>query len=202
YLDPIPEISRMHTPSYVRNVFKGEPIAEKFSQLSHNRFRLEIQKGIGAICDIMGVPRATIMRVCPQHIRFYDYIYEPYNKIVAILEREMRWSDAHGTVEHLDCVLHGIPLHMHTFCIPGITPETCRSSALIRQGILKRQNAMEIENQYNKNLVLPEELEYFLKQTGMTYREFRDYATTRNGRQYEPRLQKTLRKTYYKLRRL
>jgi hypothetical protein len=114
----------------------------------------------------------------------------------------MGWSDARGTVEHLDCALHGIPLYMHTLCIPGIGPETCRNSALIRQRILKRQDAMEIESRSGTNLEPPKELDYFLKQTDMTYAEFKNYATTRNGKQYEPRLQKTLRRIYYKLRKL
>jgi hypothetical protein len=90
YLDPIPEISRMHTPSYVRNVLNREPVASQFSQFTSNRFRLEIQKGVGAICDIMKIPRTAVMRFCPQHIRFYDYIYRPYNEIVTITTAQSR----------------------------------------------------------------------------------------------------------------
>lgn len=202
YLDPIAEISRLHTPSYIRNVLKQESIAKQFSHLSWNRFRLEIQKGTGAICDITKISRAKIMRFCPQHIRFYDYIYRPYNEIVAILEREMGWTDAGATVEHLDCVFHEIPLYIHTLNIPGITPQTCRNSALIRQGILKRQDAIDIENKYKNNNYPPEELEYYLKQTDMEFEEFKKYATTCNGKEFVPRLQKSTRKIYYKRRKL
>lgn len=201
YLDPIAEISRLHTPSYIGNVLKRDSVSTRFSHLSWNKVRLEYQKGIGAICDIAKIPRTKVMRFCPQHLRFYDYIYTPYNEIVSIIEKEMGWTDSGGKIEHLDCVFHDIPLYMHTLNIPGITPETCRNSALIRQGILKRDDAIDIENKY-KNNNPPDELEYFLKQTDMKLEEFKEYSTKRNGKEFEPRLQKIIRKLYYKLRKL
>jgi len=64
----------------------------------------------------------------------YDYIYLPFTEIIDILKCEMNWSDAAGSVEHLDCHLHDIPFYKDTLRIPYITKYTFHSSGTYPAG--------------------------------------------------------------------
>ncbi len=146
YVSQITELSRLNTPSFFSNVIKKEKIENQIHHLTRNRFHLEVQKIAGGICDVLKIPRYRLMRFTTQYIGMYDYIYKPYPEIVKILEEEMGWSSVHDSVEHLDCTLHGIPFYIQTLLIPGITSETLRNSALIRQGIMTRECHGSVEN--------------------------------------------------------
>lgn len=107
-MSQIKEVSSLNTATYFQNVIKSTDAESKFKYLSANKNKLEFQKIAGGICDILGIKRTALMRFIPQHIGMYDYIYLPFTEIIDILKREMKWSDASGSVEHLDCHLHDI----------------------------------------------------------------------------------------------
>jgi hypothetical protein len=134
YVSQIKEVSSLNTASYFANVIRGTDAGNKFRYLSADKNKLEFQKIAGGICDILGIKRTALMRFIPQHIGMYDYIYLPFTEIIDILKCEMNWSDAAGSVEHLDCHLHDIPFYKDTLRIPYITKYTFHSSGTYPAG--------------------------------------------------------------------
>ena len=201
YVSQISELSGLNTSSFVKNVINKEPIENQVGQLGRNRFYLEWQKILGGVCDVAGVPRYRLMRFSTQYVGMYDYYYKPYPEIVKILETEMGWSSAHDSVEHLDCDLHGIPFYIQTLLIPGITSETLRNSALIRQGIMTREEALRIENERLAQAPAPSELQTFLRETGLERGEFEEYVRNGDASRFESGFQKKIRKLYHAYRK-
>ncbi|MCD4843036.1 MAG: hypothetical protein K8R25_00950 [Methanosarcinales archaeon] len=201
YVSQISEISGSNSPSFFKSVIKGEPIEKDFRQLFSDIRTLETHLMFGALCDIINFPRTKIMRFIPQYVGIYDYIYKPYPKIIEILKTEMGWGKLGDTIEHLDCALHGIPFYIQTLRIPKITTETLYNSGLIRQGLITRDEAMEIENEKINNPNTPIELEFFLKEISMEYDDFVNYVKLGNPAQYEPKMGKILMEVYHKKRK-
>lgn len=141
------------------------------------------------------------MRFSTQYVGMYDFIYKPFPEIVKILEKEMGWSSVHNSVEHLDCSLHGIPFYIQTLLIPGITSETLRNSALIRQGIMTREEALRIENEKLAQPPEPPELQIFLQETDLTKERFADLVRRGDASQFESQFQKMIRKIYHHYRK-
>jgi len=201
YVSQIKEVSSLNTASYFQNVIKRTDAESKFRYLSSNKNKLEFQKIAGGICDILGIKRTALMRFIPQHIGMYDYIYLPFNEIIDILKREMKWSDASGSVEHLDCQLHDIPFYKDTLRISHITKYTFHSSGLIRQGLMTRERALQKEDVELKRKDLPAELLNFLKENDIGYEDYVKSVTSSDKSKFEPRIQKIARDIYHRFRR-
>ena len=201
YVSQIKEVSGLNTASYFANVIRGTDVESKFGYLSANKNKLEFQKIVGGICDIFGIKRTSLMRFIPQHIGMYDYLYLPFNEIVDILKREMKWSDASGSVEHLDCYLHDIPFYKDTLRIPDITKYTFHSSGLIRQGLMTREQALQKEEAELKKKNPPEELLTFLEENKIGFDYYVKAVTSADKSKFEPRIQKISRDLYHKFRR-
>jgi len=201
YVSQIAELSGLNTPSFVKNVLHNEKVKRQVQQLASNRLHLEIQKIAGGICDVIGIPRYRLMRFSTQYVGMYDYIYQPYPEIVKILEDEMGWRSAHDSVEHLDCDLHGIPFYIQTLLIPGITSETLRNSALIRQGIITREEALRIENEKLAQPPEPAELQTFLQETGLAKPQFDTLVRQGEASKFESQFQKKIRRIYHRYRK-
>ncbi|MBN1598352.1 MAG: hypothetical protein JW894_08660 [Bacteroidales bacterium] len=201
YVSQIKEVSSLNTSSYFANVIRGTDVESKFVYLSANKNKLEFQKIVGGICDIFGIRRTSLMRFIPQHIGMYDYLYLPFNEIVDILKREMKWSDASGSVEHLDCHLHDIPFYKDTLRIPDITKYTFHSSGLIRQGLMIREQALEKEEAELSKKDPPAELLNFLKENDIGYEDYVKAVTSSDKSKFEPRIQKIARNVYHRFRR-
>jgi len=172
-----------------------------FKHFSKDKHRLELQKIIGGISDILKIPRTFLMRFVPQHVLMYDYIYLPYTEIIKIIREKMGWSDSFGSVEHLDCELHDIPFFKDTLKIPDITKNTFYVSGLIRQGIIKREDALSVEEKEVINNKIPEELVKFLDEIGINYEDYLKYVKESDKSKYEPKMQKLARNVYHKLRK-
>jgi len=201
YVSQIKEVSSLNTASYFANVIKGTEVERKFRYLSANKHKLEFQKIAGGICDIIGIKRTTLMRFIPQHIGMYDYIYLPYNDIINILKKEMNWSDASGSVEHLDCHLHDVPFFKDTLRIPDITKYTFHSSGLIRQGLMTREEALKKEEEECQKKDPPKELMEFLKENGIEYQDYLNSVVSSDKSRFEPRIQKLAREVYHRFRK-
>lgn len=201
YVSQIKEVSSLNTASYFENVIKGTEAEGKFRYLSANKNKLEFQKIAGGICDILGIKRTALMRFLPQHIGIYDYIYLPFNEIIDIIKKEMKWSDASGSVEHLDCQLHDIPFYKDTLRIPHITKYTFHSSGLIRQGLMTREQALKKEETELKRTEPPEELMTFLKENDIELNDYLQAVTSSDKSKFEPRIQKIARDIYHRFRR-
>ncbi len=201
YISQMKGISRLNTPSYFANVLKGTPAYGKYGYLAGHKYKLEFQKILGGLADILKVPRVSLMRLYPQHIGLYDYIYLPYTEIVSIIKREMGWDDGSKAVEHLDCELHDVPFYKTTLEKPKLGKNTLHSSGLIRQGILTREEALALEEQEMADKSIPPELLNFLQDNGLTYEQYVDYVRNSDRGRFEPRLQVIAREIYHRLRK-
>lgn len=201
YVSQIKEVSSLNTASYFQNVIKGTDAESKFRYLSTNKNKLEFQKIAGGICDILGIKRTALMRFIPQHIGMYDYIYLPFIEIIDILKREMKWSDASGSIEHLDCHLHDIPFYKDTLRIPNITKFTFHSSGLVRQGLMTREQALQKEEAELKKTEPPTELMTFLKENDIGFDDYVKAVTSSDKSKFEPWTQKIARDIYHRFRR-
>jgi hypothetical protein len=202
YVSQIREVSSLSTPSYFANILKGESVETQFKHFARNKYSLEWQKAMGGICEILKIPRKYLLRFVPQHVLLYDYIYKPYPEIVSILKKEMGWSEHHDSIEHLDCELHDVPFFLNTLKIPNITKNTFRHSALIRQGIMSRDEALQIEARELKNNSIPLALTSFLDDNSISYSEYENIVKNSNKTIYESKFQKLTRKIYHSLRKL
>lgn len=131
----------------------------------------------------------------------YDYIYLPFNEIIDIIRKEMKWSDAYGSVEHLDCHLHDIPFYKDTIRIPDITKYTFHSSGLIRQGLMTREEALKKEETELHKSEPPKELTDFLLENNIGYQNYLNAVVSADKTKFEPRLQKLARDIYHRFRR-
>lgn len=202
YVSQIKEISGLHTPSYFANVLSGTGIEDKFKHFYSNKYKIEFQKILTGISDILKIPRITLMRFVPQHINLYDYIYKPYPEIVELIKEQMGWSDASKSIEHLDCELHNIPFYNHTLKIKNVSKGTFHRSGLIRQGLLSREKALEEEERDLTNNAPPKELMVFLKGNNISFDDYLSSVKKANNSKFEPKVQKLARTVYYKLRKL
>jgi hypothetical protein len=201
YVSQIKEVSGLNTASYFGNVLKGTNSENKFKRMYSEKHKLEFQKIISGISDIFKIRRTTLMRFVPQHIGMYDYIYLPFTEIIEIIKREMGWKDNSGTVEHLDCELHDVPFYKDTLRIPNITKNTFHRSGLIRQGIIKRGDALLEEEKELAEMKIPDELLKFLNENGITYDDYAKYVKDADKSKYEPKIQKLARDIYHKFRK-
>jgi len=170
YVSQIKKVPSLNTASYFAKVINGTDVDHKFCHFARNKFKLEFQKIAGGITDILGIPRTSLMRFIPQHIGLYDYIYLPFTRIVEIIKKEMKWSDASGSPEHLDCELHDVPFYKDTLRIPNITQYTFYRSGLIRQGLMSREEALIKEKKELGNIKPPKELIKFLSDNNISFR--------------------------------
>ena len=106
-------------------------------------------------------------------IHIFDYFAPSPEDILHTLKTEMGWQGPEGEVEHMDCKLHHIAAFIRQLKFPEVTDTTFYHSGLIRRGLMTREEALliEEENLYDKEI--PDELEYFLKEIGMTKEEFK-----------------------------
>lgn len=201
YVSQIKELATLNTPSYYRNVIKGSAIHRRFFHLARYKSTLEIQKILGGLADILGFKRSAIMSFVPQHIGMYDYIYLPVNEIISIIKKEMGWSDFGGVAEHLDCDLHDVPFHKNTLIIPNITMSTFHNSGLLRQGIMTKEEALQIETEEKKHTDPPKDLKDFLTVNNMSYEEYVGFVKNARNQRFESKLQKMARELYHKFRK-
>ncbi len=201
YVSQIKEVSSLNTASYFENVILGTDSEKKFRYLSNKKHKLEFQKIVGVITDILGIKRTSLMRIIPQHIGMYDYIYKPFPEIIEIIKREMNWSDQSGSIEHLDCELHDIPFYKDTLRIPNITKCTFHSSGLIRQSLMTRDDALKKEELELAKKDPPPELIKFLDDNNISYKDYCDIVVKADKTRFEPRLQKVARDIYHRFRR-
>jgi len=201
YVSQIKEISSLNTASYFANVIKKTKVESDFKHFARNKHKLEFQKIVGGVTDIIRIPRTSLMRFVPQHIGMYDYVYKPYPEIIEIIKKEMGWSDGLGKAEHLDCELHDVPFYMNTLKIPNITKNTFYYSGLIRQGIMTREDALRKEEEELLTNEKPNELVRFLTDNHISTEDYQKFVVGADKTKFEPKLEKVARNIYHKLRR-
>lgn len=188
-------ISHSNSPFFFDRVIRNSEDERRFYHLGSTKLGLEVYK----IAYIFKIPRSRMMRFFPQGIGIYDFIYKPYTEIIDIIQQEMNWQKPEDTFEHFDCALHSIPFYKDTLKIEGITTETFHHSGLIRQGLMTRGAALEIEEEQLKQKEPPAELKVFLRDVHLSFDEFTHYVKSADSAKFIPPFEKFFRKIYQKL---
>ena len=184
----ISQIERGHSNSamYFKSVMKNEQNFDQYKHFFSNWKNYELSKLIELLLNIVKIPPYLMMKYLPYYIGIYDYLYEPYEKIVRLLEEEMGWSSKDQTIEHLDCLFHDVPSYLRTLRIKGITKDTIYNSGLIRQGIITRDDAIRIEERNLQNDELPRALNSFLQMCNISYEQLSGILKDTNPQKYTP----------------
>ena len=171
---------------------------DQYKRFFSNWKNYEFSKLIELVLDTIRIPVYFMMRYIPYYIGLYDYVYEPYEKIVRLLEEEMGWSRKDQTIEHLDCLFHDVPSYLRTLRIKGITKDTLYNSGLVRQGIITRDEAIRIEQLNTQNNQPPEGLDLFLQLCNISQEQFTEYLHNSEPQKYRPLFEKIATKLYSK----
>lgn len=190
-------ISSSNSAPYFRNVLKGEPELEQSRQLCSGHRTYEHFKTGEMLFKLLRVSPVTIMRFQPLFIGMYDYIYRPYPEIIEIITREMGWSQKDEKFEHLDCEFHDIPFYIQSLRLRNITPETLHSSGLVRQGIMTRDEAMELDARLAGGGP-PKALQTLLNRMDLTEEEFVRMVSEKENAPFVPLSEKYLSDLYKK----
>jgi len=192
----LPKKSGSNSSFFFDRVIRSEKVEENFRMFKRSgHLRMELFK----LALLFRLSPKSLMKFFPQAINLYDYFYKPYPEIIDILKKEMGWKSHKDTFEHLDCRLHEIPFYIDTCMVKGISRETFHNSALIRQGIMTRERALEIEVELLKRSEPPEELIDFLGKNDLTMSDFEKAYSTTDPQKYVPGIEKFIRKIYRSL---
>lgn len=189
----LPKKSGSNSSFFFDRVIRGEKVEPRFRMFRKSGFsRMEWFK----VALLFKLSPRLLMGFLPQAVNLYDYFYKPYPEIIALLKKEMGWSPQDDSFEHLDCSLHEIPFYIDTRMVEGITTETFHNSALVRQGIITREKALDIESELLMRPEPPRELTDFLRNNELTEADFERSYTEVDPQKYVPGFEKFLRKIY------
>ena len=196
----ISQIEKGHSNSalYFKSVMRNEQNLDQYRHFFSNWKNYELSKLIELSLNLIRIPPHIMMKYLPYYIGIYDYIYEPYAKIVKLLQEEMEWSTKDQTIEHLDCLFHDVPSYLRTLRLKGITKDTLYNSGLIRQGIMTRDEAIRIEELNLQNNKPPRALNSFLQMCSISHDQFMEYLNNTESQKYTPFFEKIATNIYSK----
>jgi hypothetical protein len=108
----------------------------------------------------MGIPKKYIFNILnrvpfPKKqikvIYFYDYIKYDSIKIIQTLKKELKWESPINKKDRFDCLLHSLINH-HTLQLLGISSDGYIYSNLVRNGTLRRSEALLKEKHIEKTV--------------------------------------------------
>lgn len=175
---------------YFKSIMKNEQNADQYEHFFSSWKNYELSKLVELMLNMLRIPPHIMMKYLPYYIGIYDYVYEPYKKVVKILKEEMGWSSKDQSIEHLDCLFHDVPSHLRTLRINGITKDTFYNSGLVRQGIITRDEAIRIENQDEQDKSAPKSLDTFLQMCNIPHGQLMDCVNNSDPGKYTPILEK------------
>ena len=117
----------------------------------------------------------------PLTVNVFDYLKIPIEEICRTIEREVNWKNPSDQIEHGDCLLYSIKNYM-MIKKWGCSTITTKYSAMIRDGQIDRQEALELANNKEQKK-LPKILPEFLNTLGVTESEF-DEALKKDFREF------------------
>jgi hypothetical protein len=177
YAGLFPEIFQGGDVRFFRNVVKGESVERESRAFLVPWTSRQISKGAREIFKLVKLQNSMVGSYT-YYVNIYDYIDASFGKIRQTLEKEMGWRSPEGSFEHMDCRLHDIPAYIHTIKFPELTPTTLYNSHLVRLGLMKREEALLIEEENMQNRQEPRGLELFLQDIAMSRDEF--YASIKD----------------------
>jgi hypothetical protein len=171
YAGLFPEVFQGGDVMFFRNVVRGEKAVRMARAFLSPWIGRQISKGTREILKLFRLENAFLGSYT-YYMNIYDYIDASFGSIRETLEREMDWKSPEGSFEHMDCQLHDIPTYIHTLKFPELTPTTLYNSHQVRLGLMKREEALQIEEDNLRKRQEPRGLELFLQKIGMSRKEF------------------------------
>lgn len=190
----LPLTSIMFQPGkidYVKNVLKNELSDGEIKRLL---YRGSIKRRIGKYFFWWINNKRIVFNAW---INLPDYIDWDYEVIYKTIKEKLNWKSPTNSLEHVDCALHSTSEYIHDKRFKGVEIEVLSSARSIQIGKITREQALEkVKNaDYRKHCVS----EKFLKNIGMTRKEFDEYVDL-GPRYINYRKQKS--KLYLMLRRI
>lgn len=167
YLSSFPELFQGGNLDFFKNVVKGKPIEKNVSRMFLKPYSWNIQRIIRISFNLLG-----INLIKHPSISLYNYIDADFDIIYNTLKRKMGWEKPEGKFEHMDCMLSDIALYINTLKFPEVTTTTFKHCLSIRLGLMTREEAINLEKNKLINPQIPQELNSFLSEIGMSKVEF------------------------------
>lgn len=198
YLGNIPELFEGGGWYFFRRVIENEQLEESAGPLLMNPYGSNLRRAAHLTFKLSRLPVPMIGR----RVGLCDYVDISMDEIHRTLREQMAWASPTEDSEHMDCLLHEIPLYIHTLKFPELTAKTCYHSGLIRQGRMTREEAIRIEMQLLANRRAPERLDSFLRELGLTKGEFEvSVGDWRKMASFRDRKRRVLASLYHRLAR-
>jgi hypothetical protein len=178
YLD-IPEVFQGGEPNFFKNVISATDLEKKASSMV-------VEDNIWNIPKLLRLANRISRKIFKKEvikqqsaqpiyiIHIFDYFAPSEEEVLNTIKTELGWVGPLDEVEHMDCKLHHIASYIRQLKFPEVTDTTFHHSGLIRRGLMTREEAILIEKQNLKHKETPRELDYFLKEIGLTEEEFND----------------------------
>ncbi len=169
-LPTAPEMFQAGAPGFVRNVFKGEPLAHACDRLTYNG---SWKRRFGYHLFWWGAQRR--LRLCAW-VNLPAYVEWNYDTMFRTIREELGWQSPSGKEEeHIDCAIHKASAYIHDRRWKGSEIHRLTYAGLIMAGQLTREEALQkLENEPPPEY--PEsDLKFFLDEIKMTQKEFDKY---------------------------
>lgn len=102
-----------------------------------------------------------------------DYLEWNYNEVYETIHRELGWRRLPDRDEHVDCVVEPVVHYLRRQRVPELTSNTLRYSAMIRAGMMHREEALRgVNEELERERGIPAETEHFLHGLGIDLEEF------------------------------
>jgi len=192
----MPEVFEGGDASFFGEVLRGEPIEDRAAALTlypSQQTALDRAANRAARLFPRGLPtrawwsfHSRVRRALrssglekhpePTVLDLYDYVDAPEDEVKRTLAEEMGWRAPADRYEHIDCEVIDLKVYVQTLKFPELTPTTISHSGLVRAGRMSREEALSIEREQLGNTKVPEVLDTFLSDIGLSRGEFEWYA--------------------------
>jgi hypothetical protein len=112
-------------------------------------------------------------------IQVPDYLEWDYDEIYKVIKGEFGWQELSDRDEHIDCEIEPVIPYIRTKKVPDLTANALRYSAMIRTGMMKRDEALDLVNkEMVQKDILPNETKCLLSKLHITMDEFEEWSTS------------------------
>jgi len=168
YLNPFPEVFQAGDRQFFSNVIKSEPIEKDIQPILPYRRSLDAARILRILSNLLKIKNHRL----PRGMAIYDYFLPSREEAYQTIRKEMCWIAPQGESEHMDCLLHPLQTFLHHLKFPELSPVTLFHSGLIRQGIMTRDAAIDIDRNVLPTPQAPPVLTGFLNELGVSRNEF------------------------------
>jgi hypothetical protein len=165
-LPTTPDMFQSGPVSYIRNVLRGESIAE---EARHLLYEGSLKRRIGYRLFWWGSQRR--IRSCAW-INLPDYVEWDYDTIYKTIREELGWEAPPESLEHTDCAIHPVTSYIHNRRFPGLEVQRLTLARLIQAGQVTREESLRQLREEPEEPCTERTIAMFLKNLGMSRKEF------------------------------